>query len=144
MQFRNIWLFLGCLSLNLQLLQVFCFLESRSQLNRIWTILSLETGLWVSYCQSVLFVNFGLGTRFCDKCGSHPQLWMLLLPSLYICPPPPKLTCNNFSPKVKTLLKLLCFGSSQLGGLASELKMEELNNVRTVSRLVFGNFKCKT
>ena len=25
----------------------------------------------------------------------------------------PKLTCNNFSPQVKTHLKLLCFGSSQ-------------------------------
>ena len=41
----------------------------------------------------------------------HPH-WCFGLPTFYI-KLSPELTCNNFSPQVKTLLDLLCLGSSQ-------------------------------
>ena len=88
---------------------VFCFGESRSQLNRIWTILSLETWLRVCHCQSCfVFVCFGQTFLFHSTC---PPL-MFWAPHL-LHQAPPELTCNNFSPQVKTLLDLLCLGSSQ-------------------------------
>ena len=71
-----------------------------SSLNRISTILSLETGLWVSPIVNLgLFDNFRLRVFVCQFWASDkvfvinvsyisPPAMMLWLPSFYICPPP--------------------------------------------------------
>ena len=71
---------------------------------------------------SICFVcNLDFKQGFLNKCSLSihllllpPQQWCFGLPSFYGSASP-KLTCNNFLPQVKTHIKLLCLGSSQLG-----------------------------